>query len=96
LSTKKTGVASTDNEAEANGVYGLTLPIITETTTEEEARHLPRAPFTEMWQFIFDDLQKAEEYLADYVRPADKKNLSRLGSGVRTEGSFLFGDGFTL
>ena len=46
-------------------MMGLTVPIITENTTEEMAKNNPRARREEMYQFIFSDLQKAEEYLAD-------------------------------
>ena len=46
-------------------MMGLTVPIVTENTTEEIAKNNPRATREEMYQFIFSDLQKAEEYLAD-------------------------------
>ena len=42
---------------------GLTVPIITETTTESEARNNPRAKRDRMFEFIFDDLNDAEELL---------------------------------
>ena len=42
---------------------GLTVPIITETTTESEARNNPRAKRDKMFEFIFDDLNDAEELL---------------------------------
>ena len=48
-------------------IMGLTVPIITENTTEEMAKNNPRATREEMYQFIFSDLEKAEEYLADAV-----------------------------
>jgi hypothetical protein len=44
-------------------VMDLTVPIITENTTEEEAKNNPRAKREEMYQFILSDLEKAEEYL---------------------------------
>ena len=44
-------------------IHGLTVPIITEETTEEEAKNNPRAPREKMYQFIISDLDKAEEYL---------------------------------
>ena len=46
-------------------MMGLTVPIVTENTTEEIAKNNPRATREEMYQFIFSDLKKAEEYLAD-------------------------------
>lgn len=69
---KKTGVSSLDQQAEANGIYGQTVPIIRENTTEAEARNTPRAMFYDMYRFILDDLTQAEAYLADY-RESDRK-----------------------
>lgn len=51
-----------------------TAPIITEKTTPAEATNNPRATNEEMWGFILDDLNKAEEYLADYKR-SDKYTI---------------------
>lgn len=70
---KKTGIAKLDNEAEANKIYGLTVPIIYENITESEARDNPRVPFYTMYEYILKDLDDAEEYLKDYTRPA--KNM---------------------
>lgn len=70
---KNTGFDALDAAAETNGVKGLTVPIVTEKTTEAEARNTPRAPWYEMYAFIIDDLKKAEASLQDYERP--KKNL---------------------
>lgn len=70
---KKTGIAKLDDEARENGVYGLTVPIVTEQTTETDARNNPRAPFYTMYKFILDDLESAGALLNDYVRP--RKNL---------------------
>lgn len=44
-------------------VLGLTVPIITETTTEEQAKNNPRATREKMYQLILSDLDKAEKYL---------------------------------
>ena len=63
----KTGFAELDAEAESRGIYGLTVPIYTENTTEEEAKNNPRAPFYQMYRFILNDLNKAEEYLDGYI-----------------------------
>ena len=46
-------------------VLGLTVPIVTEETTEAEAANNPRVPHDDMYEFILSDLAKAEEYLAD-------------------------------
>lgn len=67
---KNTGFPDIDEFAKTNNIYGLTVPIIDENTTEAEARNLPRVPFYEMYDFILNDLKKAEEYLTGYNRPA--------------------------
>lgn len=67
---KHTGVANLDSKASANGIYGLTVPIVRENTTEEEAQKNPRAPFYQMYRFILTDLDKAEKYLDGFVRKA--------------------------
>lgn len=46
-----------------NNVLNLTVPIVTEATTEEEARNNPRATREKMAEFILEDLNKAEEYI---------------------------------
>lgn len=46
-----------------NDVTNLTVPIITETTSESEARNNPRATREEMAKFILSDLDKAEGYI---------------------------------
>lgn len=45
-------------------VTGLTVPIVTETTTEEESRNNPRRTHAEIVEFIKGDLTKAVEYLS--------------------------------
>ncbi|MGN0068475.1 MAG: RagB/SusD family nutrient uptake outer membrane protein [Prevotella sp.] len=62
----RTGNAELDGKAEA--VWGLTVPIVTEKTTNSEAKNNPRAPFYKMYRFIYSDLSKAEEDLKDFVR----------------------------
>lgn len=42
-------------------ILGLTMPIVTEKTTEEESRNNPRATHEEMYAFIKGDLDKAIE-----------------------------------
>ncbi len=72
---KMTGDAT--NDAAGDTIKGLTVPIITETTTEAEAGNTPRAAFYDMYRFILDDLDKAEEYLANYTRSTkDMPDLS--------------------
>ncbi len=73
---KKTGNSRIDNAVDED-IYGLTVPLITEKTTEAESRNLPRAPYYEMYDFILDELDLAETQLADYSRPdKSKPNLA--------------------
>ena len=44
-------------------IKGLTVPIVTENTTETDAKYNPRATREQMYDFIFSDLQMAEKYL---------------------------------
>ena len=46
-----------------SAIQGLTVPIVTETTTEEQAKDNPRATRESMYEFILSDLSKAEAYL---------------------------------
>lgn len=50
-----------------NDITGLTVPIITESTSQDEAKNNPRATKDELFSLILSDLDKAEEYLADVV-----------------------------
>lgn len=63
-----TGYPSLDEEAKAKGVYGLTVPIITEKTTKEESYHNPRVPFYRMYRFILTDLNRADSLLSGNTR----------------------------
>lgn len=51
--------------AAGNDVTGLTVPIVTESTTEEEARNNPRVTHKEMLEFILNDLDNAEKYIGN-------------------------------
>lgn len=55
-------------ESEVLEVEGLTVPIVTELTTEDEARNNPRADRETMFEFIFSDLDEAEECLKDFTQ----------------------------
>ena len=61
-----TGNATLD--AKASDVWGLTVPIVTEKTTDEEAKNNPRVDFATMYRFIYTDLCKAKELLATVER----------------------------
>lgn len=70
---KKSGRASSDAEAEANNLWGLTVPIVDEYTDEAATRNNPRVPFYTMYRFVLTDLNQAEQYLDTYVREAKNK-----------------------
>ena len=48
---------------DCSSVLGLTVPIVTEETTEEQARNNPRASHADMVNFILSDLEAAEQAL---------------------------------
>lgn len=48
-----------------SAVKGLTVPIITENTTKDEAINNPRVSHEEMMEFILGDLDKAEECMGE-------------------------------
>jgi hypothetical protein len=56
--------------ASGNNVLNLTVPIVNETMKESDARNNPRATRQAMAEFIQSDLNKAEEYLANFARPS--------------------------
>lgn len=60
---KQTGEADLDNQAESAGIYKLTVPLVTENTTELEARNNQRQPFYVIYRYILNDLNHAEIYL---------------------------------
>lgn len=74
---RPTGVARLDQFAESNGLYGITVPLITEKTTEMEARNLPRAPFQQLYRFIMTDLNNAEKLLENTPVAASKDLVCR-------------------
>ncbi|MDD6819304.1 MAG: RagB/SusD family nutrient uptake outer membrane protein, partial [Prevotella sp.] len=59
---------NSDLDTKAKDIMGLTVPIVTESTTAEEAKNNPRADFPTMYRFIYSDLSKAKELLAGYER----------------------------
>jgi hypothetical protein len=52
--------------SKGNNVLGLTVPIVTEETTVEEARNNPRVSHETMFEFILNDLDEAEKGLVGY------------------------------
>ncbi len=61
-----------DLDAKATRIMGLTVPIVDETTTKDDSKLNPRAPFYTMYRFIMNDLNKAETYLDGYDRGTSK------------------------
>jgi len=68
---KPTGYTELDAKAQKDELWGLTVPIVTEKTTEDMGSNNPRVPYWTMYRFIMTDLQNAEKYLNGY-NPADK------------------------
>ena len=54
-----------------NDVAGLTVPIVTEKTTEAESRNNPRVTRQQMFEFIIGDLDQAEQLIASGVQTSD-------------------------
>ncbi len=61
-------VANGDGTSSKNDVTGLTVPIVTENTTEELSKNNPRATHEEMLKFILEDLDRAEANIAKGAR----------------------------
>ena len=55
---------TTSINADGNDVAGLTVPIVTPTMTEQEARNNPRATKAEMVAFIQSDIANAKMYIS--------------------------------
>lgn len=53
-----------DYTTASDAIKGLTVPIVTEKTTTEEATNNPRVSREVLYKFILEDLKKAETYLA--------------------------------
>ena len=52
-----------NNYTDVSNVLGLTVPIVTELTTQDEIENNPRLPREEVYTFILSDLEKAVSYL---------------------------------
>lgn len=63
-----TSYADLDAQAESSNVYGLTVPIVTESTTQEESFSNPRVPFYTIYRFILTDLNRADTLLDGLTR----------------------------
>lgn len=60
-------------------IKGLTVPIVTDKTTEDEARSNPRAPHKDMYEFILADLNDAESLYKDNATSRSSKTIPDLG-----------------
>lgn len=56
---------------EGNTVLNLTVPIVDDDITEEEAANNPRATREEMFAFILGDLDKAEKYIVNLTNTSN-------------------------
>lgn len=74
---KLTGYPELDDKAISEGILGLTVPIVTENTTEADARNNPRVPFYEMYRFILTDLNNGEKYVHGMTEPSSKMYAGR-------------------
>lgn len=73
---KHTDIEALDRAADQRGIWGLTVPIITENTTEAESRRTPRAPFYHIYRFINNDITNAEKYLRNFHSTPSKDTPS--------------------
>ena len=71
-----------DKTVDENGVTGLTVPIVKNNTTLEEAKNNPRATHEQMSAFIEDDLNNAEQYIV---------NLSNTRNNILPDLSCVYG-----
>lgn len=81
-------------EAELEKVKGLTVPIVTEELTQEEATNNPRATREEMFEFILQDLEDAEELLQNYKQTSVSVPSLAVVYGLKAR-TYLWLGGFT-
>lgn len=93
---KHTGVESLDQQAQADSLYGLTVPIVTQNTTEEEDRNNPRAPFWKLYRFILTDLNAAEQLLDGQTRSSSNQANSAVVYGLKARFYIELGARFRL
>ena len=65
-----------NNYTDVSDVLGLTVPIVTEYTTEKETTNNPRMPREEVYSLILSDLEKAESYLKNSGNSFSSPNLA--------------------
>jgi hypothetical protein len=65
-----------------NDVWQLTIPIVNENTTEEQARNNPRVPRKAMFDFIMDDLDNAVKLMSGTVERPNPTRPSKVMPSV--------------
>lgn len=70
----------------------LTVPIVDENTTKEDAVNNPRATNEKMWEFILSDLDKAAVELKDYKRTDKYTPDSTVVKGLKARAYLEIGD----
>ncbi len=70
---------------DVTNVLGLTVPIITEKTSEADAKNNPRVKHADMVSFILGDLAKAETYLAEYAPASNQYPSLAVVYGVKAK-----------
>ncbi|MCH5221170.1 MAG: RagB/SusD family nutrient uptake outer membrane protein [Muribaculaceae bacterium] len=63
---------------DGNDIKGLTVPIVTEETTEEQSRNNPRASHSEIFNFIKGDLETAVSLLSTNAAARVSKTIPNL------------------
>lgn len=93
---KHTGFADLDDQATQTKIWGLTVPIVDETTTETGARNNPRQPFYAMYRFIMDDLNRAEACSEGVSWATDNKADKAVVYGLKARLWLEMGSRFNL
>lgn len=75
-------------------IKGLTVPLVTESSTLEELEFNERRPREFMWAFILNDLNKAEELLDGYVPEVKNRPSCAVVYGLKAR-AYLWLGGFT-
>lgn len=74
-----------NKSTDVSKVLGLTVPIVTEKTTEAEAKNNPRAKHADMIAFILGDLDKAETYLTGITSTSVYNTSLAVVYGIRAK-----------
>lgn len=64
-----TAVDNGKDETNTNDIIGLTLPIVTDQTSQDDMRNNPRAPHATLFEFIVNDLENAIPLMQGFSRP---------------------------